>query len=87
MKKVVIKEINNYDYLLIDNNHEYLLNIEFYSKYQPQKNDIIYIPDNILYEKNLYAFDEIYDTQNIDIDDIIKIVHGNDEYYFQRKYG
>lgn len=88
MKKLIIQEISNYDYTLIDtNNKKYEINIEFYSKYAPQVNDIIYFDDSILEEENLYAFDEIYDTTNVSIKDIIKIVHNDKDYYFQRRYG
>ena len=88
MKKLVIKEINNYDYILIDeSNKKYVINIEFYSKYKPQVNDILYVDDSIVKEVNLYAFDEVYDTRNVDIKDIIKVVSNKKEYYFQRRYG
>ena len=88
MKKLVIKEINNYDYILIDeSNKKYVINIEFYSKYKPQVNDILYVDDSIVKEVNLYAYDEIYDTRNVDIKDIIKVVSNKKEYYFQRRYG
>ena len=88
MKKLIIKEINNYDYTLIDEKGNiYNKNIEFYSEYKPQINDIIYVDDSIINEVNLYAFDEVYDTRNIDIKDIIKIVSNDKEYYFQRRYG
>ena len=88
MKKLIIKEVNNYNYSLIDDkNNNYQLNIEFYSKYKPQVNDIIYLDDSILEEINLYVFDEVFDTRNIDISDFIKVVSNDKEYYFQRRYG
>jgi hypothetical protein len=88
MKKTTIRKIEGYNYTLVDtDNKTYVINIEFYSKYKPQENDIIYFDDSILEEVNLYAFDEIYDTTNVSIEDIIKIVHDNKEYYFQRRYG
>jgi hypothetical protein len=88
VKKTIIKEINKYDYTLVDNqNNEYVINIEFYSNYKPQLGDVIYFDDIIINETNLYAFDEVYDTKNIDIKDIIKVVHEDKEYYFQRRYG
>ena len=88
MKKLIIKEIDNYDYTLIDqDNNVYVKNIEFYSKYKPQVNDMIYVDDSIINEVNLYTFDEVYNTRNIDIKDIIKVVSNDKEYYFQRRYG
>lgn len=88
MKKVRVEKIDNYDYTLIDfNNNVYEKNIEFYSNFKPMVGDIIYISENILNEVNLYAFDEIYVPSNVDINDIIKVVHDNKEYYFQRIYG
>jgi len=87
MKKVIIKDINNYDYVLVDkDNKSYIKNIEFYSKYKPNINDIIYLDDELLND-NLLAFDEIYDITNVDKRDIIKVVNANNEYYFQRRYG
>ena len=88
MKKLIIKEIDNYDYLLINqDNNVYNKNIEFYSEYKPQINDIIYVDDSIINEVNLYAFDEVSDTRDVDIKDIIKVVGSDKEYYFQRRYG
>ena len=88
MRRVIIEEISGYNYTLVDNNDKtYVLNIEFYSKYKPMVNDVIYISEKILEENNLFAFDEIYDTSNINLNDMIKIVHGKDEYYFQRRFG
>ena len=87
MKKVIINKIDGYDYELKDNNQTYIKNIEFYSNYKPVIGDIIYLDDLILDEDNLYAFDEVYDTSNIKLEDVIKVVHGTKEYYFQRRYG
>ena len=88
MYKLIIQEINNYDYTLIDEKENiYNKNIEFYCKYKPQVNDILYVDDSIVKEVNLYAFDEVYDTKNVDIKDIIKVVSNDKEYYFQRRYG
>ena len=87
MRKVIIKEIDEYDYTLIDNDKTYVLNIEFYSKYKPVVGDIIYLADDIIENNNLYAFDEIYDTSNCNLDDMIKVIHEDKVYYFQRRYG
>ena len=88
MKKIIIEKIDNYDYTLVDKDGNYYIkNIEFYSKYKPVIGDIIYLSDNILNEINLYAFDEVYKNNNVDIDDIIKVIHNDEEYYFQRRYG
>ena len=86
MRKVIIKGINNYDYILVDqNNNIYNKNMEFYSKYKPKVNDIMCVSEQILREANLYAFKEV---QNIDNDDeYIKIINDNKEYLFQRVYG
>ena len=88
MRKVIIKEINNYDYTLEDQDkHVYVINVEFYSNYKPKVNDIMYFPDNILEETNLYAFDEVYNTNNYNIDDFIKVVSEDKDYFYQRRYG
>ena len=88
MKKVVIKEINNYDYTLVDSNNKvYIKNIEFYSEYKPSVGDIIYLDDGILNTTNIYSFDEIYDTSKVKMEDIIKVISKDKEYYFQRSFG
>ena len=87
MKKMIIQNIVNYDYTLIDNNSIYVLNIEFYSKNKPNIGDIIYISEKLLNEKNLFAFDEVYDNKNILLDDVIRVIHNNESFYFQRIYG
>ena len=88
--KVIDTLNNDHKIFIVKNdkdNNVYVKNIEFYSKYKPQVNDIVYVDDSILEEVNLYAFDEVYDTRNVDIKDIIKIVSNDKEYYFQRRYG
>lgn len=88
MKKVIIKDINDYNYTLVDSeDNVYVKNIEFYTSYKPCVNDVVYIDESILEEVNLYAFDEIYDTKKAKLEDMIKIVHGDKEYYFQRRFG
>lgn len=88
MKKVVIKEINDYDYTLVDSNNKvYIKNIEFYSEYKPVVGDIIYLDDGILNTTNIYSFDEIYDTSKVKMEDIIKVISKDKEYYFQRSFG
>ena len=88
MKKVIIKEINDYDYTLVDNdNKTYIKNIEFYSEYKPRVGDIIYLDDGILNTTNIYSFDEIYDPSKAKKEDIIKVISKDKEYYFQRSFG
>ena len=87
MKKVKVVKIDNYNYTLSDGIKEYQLNMEFYSKYQPKVNDIIYLADKILDKFNLYTFDDLYNDDNVKVDDIIKIISGKNEYYLQRQYG
>ena len=88
MKKVTITKIDKYNYTLVDENNKlYIKNIEFYSNYKPVVGDVIYLDDSVLNEENLYAYDEIYDKTNYQLEDMIKIIHNDQEYYFQRKYG
>jgi len=88
MKKVIIKEINDYNYTLVDNdNNKYIKNIEFYSTYKPVINDVIYLDESILHEVNLFAFDELYKMDKVNIKNYIKVVHEDKEYYFQRRFG
>ena len=88
MQKVKIDKINDYNYILIDKDHNiYEKNIEFYCQYIPQVGDIIYLSDDILRETNLYAFDEIHDETNLNINDVLKVVSEDKKYYFQRIFG
>ena len=88
MKKLVVKEINNYDYIFIDSdNKEYNLNIEFYTDNKPAINDAIYFPDEILKEKNMFSFGELLEESTKEEKDLIKVVIGNKEFYLQRYYG
>lgn len=88
MKKLIVKNINNYDYTLIDNdNNIHVINIEFYSKLKPNIGDIIYLDDSLLTEVNLFSFDEFNDMNNLDKKDIIKVVSKNGDYYLQRRFG
>ena len=88
MKKVIIKEINDYNYTLVDSdNNKYIKNMEFYSTYKPVINDVIYLDEKILREINLFAFDELYAIDKIKLENYIKVVHEDKEYYFQRRFG
>ena len=88
MKKCMIQEVDNYDFIITDEKGVvHRLNIEFYSEYKPQVNDILYIDDSVLKEVNLYAYEEINDTDNIDIKDVIKVLSSGKYYYYKRVYG
>ena len=88
MRKLVVQKVEQYDYSLVDENGVvYQLNIEFYTKYKPKINDIVYVDEKLLEEVNLYAFGELEKTGNIEEKDIIKVVNKENEYYFQRVYG
>lgn len=88
MKKVVIKEIKEFNYKLVDeiNKQEYIKNLEFLGSYIPKVNDIIYIPDEILKEINLFTFREITNLDEVKESELIKIV-SDKEYYLKRIYG
>lgn len=87
MYKVIIKGFNKYSYYLEKNNVEYKKHFHFYSKYKPQVGDTIYLDEKLFKEINQFYFDEVYDTKNLKIEDIIKVVSKDKEYYFQRRYG
>ena len=88
MKKVIIKEIKEFNYKLVDeiNKQEYLKNLEFLGSYIPKVNDIIYIPDEILKEINLFTFREITKLDEVKESELIKII-SDKEYYLKRIYG
>lgn len=86
MKKLVVKEVNKYDYTLVDEKkNDHVLNMEFHGNYSPHKNDIIYMSERMLREENMYTFEETKD--NSDDKDIIKVVSINGEFYYKRIYG
>ena len=85
MKKVKVIDINNYNYTLVDNNDiTYIVNIEFYD-IKVDIGDYIYLPNEVLKEKNLYAYGPI--EHNTSIDNLIKIIKDNKEIYLERYYG
>ena len=84
MRKLKVKEINRYDYVLEDIDNVYTLNIEFYDV-EVHVGDYIYISDKTLNEKNVFAFGPI--NKVCKDEDIIKLVHNNEEIYLQRYYG
>ena len=86
--KVTISKIEDYNNTLIDSNNKvYIKNIEFICDYQPKINDIIYLKEDILNERNLFSFTEINNENNIKEEDLIKVVSENNEYYYIRQYG
>ena len=88
MKKVIIKQINGYDYILVDeDNNVYYKNIEFISKLKPKEKDIIYLSEKILDEDNLFTFADFNDRNNVKEDEIIKIISSDEKYYLIRHYG
>ncbi len=89
MKMLIIKQVNEYDYLFVDKEGKrYSLNIEFYTDNKPVVGDIIYFADEVLKEKNIFAFGEVFNDPNVEEKDIIKVVKNDgSEYYLQRYYG
>ena len=88
MLKLKIFEINNYNYILLDDeNKKYNLNIEFYG-FIPQVNDLVYIYEKNIKENILYTYGPVGDkyTKN-EYEDIIKIERDNKYVYLQRYYG
>lgn len=88
MKKAKLIKINEYDYVFSDEkDRQYTINIEFYGSNLPKIGDVIYFPDKILDEKNIYAYGELKEDKNLEADDLIKVVSGEKQYYLQRYYG
>lgn len=87
MKKLLVKDIKDNDYTLIDDfNNSYFVNMKFYIEYKLEIGDIIYLPKSILIETNSYAFGKI-EPENKNTEDIIKVVTNKKEIYLQRYYG
>lgn len=86
MEKLRIIDIRDYDYIFQKENGQILTkNIEFYKK-QPKVNDCIFISKIILNE-NVLQYGIINDLNNINENEIIKVITENEEYYLQRYYG
>ena len=87
MKKVKITNINNYVVTFKDtDDKEYKKNIEFQDT-EISEGDIIYISEEILDEDNIYTYGPLTNLENIELDDVIKIIKDDKEIYLQRYYG
>lgn len=94
MKKLIIKEINGYEYILKDDgNKEYNLNLEFYELDENlKKGDYIYLNEKLLYNERVYSFGPIKKEVNENIEnitdaEIIGVKKGANIIYLQRYYG
>lgn len=93
MKKVTIKDKEDYIYYLIDNNNEYELKIEFYDlNILPKKGDNFYLDEKLLREKILLSFGLINNNDGKDInllkeDEILILDNGKEKIYLKRYYG
>lgn len=93
MKKVTIKDKEDYIYHLIDDNNEYKLKIEFYDlNILPKKGDNFYLDEKLLREKILLSFGLINNNDGKDInllkeDEILILDNGKERIYLKRYYG
>ena len=93
MKKVTIKDKEDYIYYLIDDNNEYKLKIEFYDlNILPKKEDNLYLDEKLLKEKILLSFGLMNNNDGKDInllkeDEIIILDNGQEKIYLKRYYG
>lgn len=91
MIKLKVHRIEKYDYILETNNKTYKVNIEFLGDKKPTIDNIIYLPQKIIEEKNLYTYGPLNGKycKNIDIteEELLKVITPNEEYYLQRYYG
>ena len=90
MKRLKIVKKEEYNYTLEDENlNKYTKAINFYDTRKPVVGDIIYIPEVVLKEKNIFSYGLIK-NEEVDIfnpDDLIKIKTESEEYYLKRLYG
>ena len=86
--KLKIIDIDNYDYTFQSENGKMIIrNIEFYLENKPKINDYIYISKEVINENNVLQYGYIKDLNNINNNEIIKVVSSDNEYYYQRYYG
>ena len=86
--KLRIVDINEYDYTLeYPNGEKIKKNISFYPDYKSECDAYIYMSESIIKEKNIFQYGTIYNSEKININEIIKIETLNKEYFLQRYYG
>lgn len=97
MEKFTIKNINNYNYQLVDKTNKiYEVNLEFLSNYTPQVNDTIYMDIKLLNEHLPLTFGPLEDVYGHSIEkiinnhedsEIINIKNNKINIYLKRFYG
>lgn len=94
MKKLLVKNIDNYNYYLSDNENNYRINIEFYdTDYKPIVGDILYIDENLLKEVNNQMIncgpiDSDYGKVGKELEkDMFIFINGDKKIYLKRYYG
>lgn len=89
MKRLIIVDINKYNYILKDNmGKTYNLFIRFFGLYEPKVNDYIYMPEVLLDQNMPFSFGPLKDKKgSINEEDFIKVITENKKYYLQRYYG
>lgn len=94
MNKLIVLEINNFIYTLIDaQGNKYNLNLEFINLDKSiSKNDIIYMSDELLVEHGVYTFGPFNNLYGDNIEselspDIVVLEIDNERTYLQRYYG
>lgn len=88
--KVKVVNIEGNIYNLECNNEIYKVHILLVSSKKIKIGDILYIPNKILMEKNLYTYGDINSKygKNIDLEsEYLKVIKEDEEYYLQRYYG
>lgn len=86
VKKLKVIKIDKYDYILEDSdNKKYNYNMEFLDC-KIEVGDYIYISEKILND-NMLTFGTLRDDKSSTEDDLIKIIHGDNEFYLMRYYG
>ena len=97
MEKFTIKNIDNYNYRLIDKDNKiYEVNLEFLGNYYPQVNDTIYMDAKLLNEHVPLIFGPLEDIYGHSIEkiitnhedsEIINIKNDKINIYLKRFYG
>lgn len=91
MLKLKVLDIEEYNYVLENNNKRYRINLNFLGDKIPRINDLIYVDEFLIEEVNLYTYGPLNGKyakkENVDYHEIMKVVSSNEEYYLQRYYG
>ena len=86
IKLKIISKDEYSNYILEGNNNTYDININFMGINIPKVGDYIYIPEKVLKESVSLNYGPI-ESDNLEEDELILLIKGDEKIYLQRLYG